>query len=414
MSISLAPQPASGGPAYDGSQPVFTCLICSLAFYEPDAQRAHFSSDHHRYNAKVSFAEVNRSLHQTLTADLAIQRRVASLPPVSAIAFNQKVIERREQTAIRPDPKGMTCDACKKVFTTENSYRSHVASKKHREKESKYNAAAGPSRSRPQEGDDEEDEQASESGDKPDEVESYQPPAPAAPAPKLVVAEDATEEDIEMSIDAKIAAARQQIPPTACLFCTHRSGDIATNLRHMTSAHSFYIPDAEYLVDLPGLLGYLGEKLAIGNTCLYCPNGGKEFNSLEAVRAHMRDRSHCKIAYDTETDKLEVSDFYDFESSYPDAEKWKLKQAERLMRRQRREERRARKEEKRRLREEQDAAEGWEEVDEEDADEGQDARMTEEEEEVVVIESSEDEETSDEEESEEEDEDELGDVSTQA
>lgn len=57
MSISLAAQPApaagAAGPAYDGSQPVFTCLICSLAFYEPEAQRAHFSSDHHRYNAKV-------------------------------------------------------------------------------------------------------------------------------------------------------------------------------------------------------------------------------------------------------------------------------------------------------------------------------------------------------------------------
>lgn len=349
------------------------------------------------------------------------QRRVASLPPVSAIAFNQKVIERREQTAIRPDPKGMTCDVCKKVFTTENSYRSHVASKKHREKESKYQAAAGPSRSRQQqqeqdqegeEGQEEESEKEDAGDNKPDEVESYQPPAPAAAvAPKLVVAEDATEEDIEMSIDAKIAAARQQIPPTACLFCTSRSNDIATNIRHMTSAHSFYIPDAEYLVDLPGLLGYLGEKLAIGNTCLYCPNGGKEFNSLEAVRAHMRDRSHCKIAYETEADKLEVSDFYDFESSYPDAEKWKLKQAERMMRRQRREEKRLRKEEKRKAREEQDAAEGWEEVEE---GEGQDARMEdEEEEEVVVIESSEDEETSsdeDEDVSESEDED-LGDVS---
>lgn len=31
----------------------------------------------------------------------------------------------------------------------------------------------------------------------------------------------------------------------------------------------------------------------------------------------MIDKGHCKIAYDTEIDKLEVSDYYDFTSSYP-------------------------------------------------------------------------------------------------
>jgi len=31
----------------------------------------------------------------------------------------------------------------------------------------------------------------------------------------------------------------------------------------------------------------------------------------------MVDKGHCKIAYDTEIDKLEISDYYDFTSSYP-------------------------------------------------------------------------------------------------
>jgi len=31
----------------------------------------------------------------------------------------------------------------------------------------------------------------------------------------------------------------------------------------------------------------------------------------------MVDKAHCKIAYDTEDDRLEVSDFYDFTASYP-------------------------------------------------------------------------------------------------
>ena len=30
---------------------------------------------------------------------------------------------------------------------------------------------------------------------------------------------------------------------------------------HMTKLHGLFLPDIEYLVDLPGLLGYLGEKV---------------------------------------------------------------------------------------------------------------------------------------------------------
>ena len=43
-----------------------------------------------------------------------------------------------------------------------------------------------------------------------------------------------------------------------CLFCSHVSDSLETNVQHMTSAHSFFIPDVEYLTDLPGLIGYLG------------------------------------------------------------------------------------------------------------------------------------------------------------
>ena len=80
----------------------------------------------------------------------------------------------------------------------------------------------------------------------------------------------------------------------------------------MSHQHSFFIPDKEHLTDLSGLLSYLGEKVGFGNICLYCPHGGKEFGSLESVRKHMNDKAHCKMAYGTEEDKAEVSDFYDY------------------------------------------------------------------------------------------------------
>jgi pre-60S factor REI1 len=87
----------------------------------------------------------------------------------------------------------------------------------------------------------------------------------------------------------------------------------------MSTAHSFFIPDADYLVDITGLITYLGEKIAVGNVCIYCNGKGREFRTLEAVRKHMLDKSHCKIAYDTENERLEISDYYDFTSSYSDA-----------------------------------------------------------------------------------------------
>ena len=135
---------------------------------------------------------------------------------------------------------------------------------------------------------------------------------------------DADDDDLDdenaATLDEKIAAARSRLSPLHCLFCTHTSSSFEDNLTHMSTDHSFFIPDAEYFVDPTGLITYLGEKLAVDNVCIYCNGKGREFRTLDAVRKHMVDKSHCKIAYDTEKDMLEISDFYDFSTSYPDAE----------------------------------------------------------------------------------------------
>ncbi|KAF8520435.1 C2H2 type zinc-finger-domain-containing protein [Hysterangium stoloniferum] len=287
----------------ENGQPLFTCMSCSIGFSTAEDQRIHYRSDHHRYNMK---------------------RRVASLPPISAAVFNQKVLQRRAETAVTTSPKGATCEICSKVYTTENAYRSHVNSKKH--KESELKASMKPK---------------SVDSPVPTEVNGYVdpvdapkpqslPPAevaesssssvvkkPAAPA--LTVDEDADEDEINDTIDAKIAAARSRLTPSSCLFCPHQSSSIESSLGHMAVRHSFFVPDMEYMDDLPGLLAYLGEKVAVGNVCLFCNGKGREFRTIEAVWKHMNDKGHCKIAYDSERDRLEISDFYDFSSSYPDA-----------------------------------------------------------------------------------------------
>lgn len=130
-----------------------------------------------------------------------------------------------------------------------------------------------------------------------------------------------SEEEEDDSIDAKIAASRRPLASNSCLFCPHQSSSLELSLEHMTRQHSFFIPDVDYLRDTEGLLAYLGEKVVIKNICLYCNSRSREFRSRDAVWKHMADKSHCKIAYDSQKDRLEISDFYDFSSSYPDSAK---------------------------------------------------------------------------------------------
>ncbi|GBE81264.1 Cytoplasmic 60S subunit biogenesis factor [Sparassis crispa] len=285
---------------------LFTCLSCTIAFHSAEEQREHYRSDHHRYNMK---------------------RRVAGLPPVSSAIFNQKVLERRAETAVMVSPKGSTCEVCGKSYTTENAYKSHLSSRKHKENELKA-ISSPPPKSEPVHEETlvvapapvpEADAQAASS-----KTESAAPRSIG-----LSVEEEATEEQINQTIDQKIAAARARLGPTQCLFCSESSMSLDANLTHMSIAHSFFIPDAEYLVDILGLITYLGEKIAVGNVCIFCNGRGREFRTLDAVRKHMVDKGHCKIAYDSGEDRLEVSDFYDFTSSYPDAtQKTKKKSAD--------------------------------------------------------------------------------------
>lgn len=239
-----------------------------------------------------------------------------------------------------------------KAYTTENAYRSHMLSKKHRENEVKSlsrvdHPSPSPAGAAAAKASSSEDQTPETSAETTKEV----PPTHDSESTLGQPDDDADGDDLDdenaATLDEKIAAARSRLSPLHCLFCTQTpSSTFEDNLTHMSSEHSFFIPDAEYLVDPTGLIAYLGEKVAVGNVCIYCNGKGREFRTLDAVRKHMVDKSHCKIAYDTEKDMLEMSDFYDFSASYPDAEE----------QRRRKEERRAEKKKN------TGAAEGWEDV----------------------------------------------------
>ena len=57
-----------------------------------------------------------------------------------------------------------------------------------------------------------------------------------------------------------------------------------------------------------------------GKMCLTCSEKGKSFRSLDAVRKHMVDKGHCKIAFSGGDAIAEFADFYDYSSTYPEAD----------------------------------------------------------------------------------------------
>lgn len=107
-------------------------------------------------------------------------------------------------------------------------------------------------------------------------------------------------------------------PEHDCLFCQHSSADLEANVEHMTHQHSFFIPDLEYVIDLKGLLAYLGDKISVANLCLYCDvMGGRAFASMEAARRHMQDKGHTKVAFhETDDSAEEFADYYDYSPSW--------------------------------------------------------------------------------------------------
>jgi len=127
-------------------------------------------------------------------------------------------------------------------------------------------------------------------------------------------AEDELEKSEEQEMEDKIKNAKFFLLLWIVFFCDLKSETLQKNVEHMEKEHGLFIPDKEYIVDLEGLICYLGEKVSVGNICLYCNGKGKNFYSLEAVRSHMKSLDHCKMLYDNNEE--EYSDFYDFSRDY--------------------------------------------------------------------------------------------------
>ncbi len=189
------------------------------------------------------------------------------------LVFQQRVLEQRAQVSQQEANKNLKsyCQYCKKKFGSEKSYENHLASHKHQENvlngfDKALNETNAPKSPKKVEKDEE------------------------------MKAEDEMEEDADDDSDWE--EFEEAIPMTSCLFCNHKSDTLESSMEHMSAHHSFFIPDLEFVIDVEGLITYLGERVGQGHICLWCGHLGRQFPTSEAVQKHMLDKGHVKMFHE--------------------------------------------------------------------------------------------------------------------
>lgn len=259
-----------------------------------------------------------------------LKRRVASLPPLSAEVFAEKVLSAQatNNAAAAKASFEKSCPSCQKTYYSENAFRNHIASQKHRlnELQSKKNGKN-------------EDETASVMSGTFSLGEPINGTAPTSERAEFsdivdgmkntsIAPEDPVSRRPSRPTHSSTNGEQQSTPSenrpddasnvlTQCLFCNSNSNDLKLNVLHMEKSHGMFIPEQSYLVNLEGLLKYLYAKITQNFECLFCH---KLKNTVSGIQTHMRDKGHCMIAFDTEDEMLEVGQFYDFSSTYSDDE----------------------------------------------------------------------------------------------
>jgi len=195
---------------------------------------------------------------------------MAELPAVSAEVFQQKVIAQQQQLKLDAAQAdySQVCIPCKKTFSSENAYINHLSSRRHRLSSMKFSARH--------------DDAASVAESMVSSTISYPMTDSVASLDEIRTLQGQVE---QMNlVEEEEEDTDQTLPPEICLFCLNPSPTFDDNVLHMARAHGLFIPEREFLVDLRGLIIYLGEKITVGNICIYCDKG---FTSAEGTRAHM-------------------------------------------------------------------------------------------------------------------------------
>jgi len=243
----------------------FSCQACGEVFNSQHELKQHVKTERHLYNVK---------------------RRLAGLKAISEEAWNKKVADSQRAAVV-------------------NKGKAHLKPGKEKAKKAAGGAGGGA------EGEGAVVAEAEASKDE-DGAES--------------VASDGEDEAGKEAPDAD-APAEEYKPHNPChsLFDKKRFKTIDECLKYMEKTYSFFIPDKEYCIDVPGVLCYLHEKMNTPPyTCIYC---NRIFHDAASARRHMLDKKHTRIGSEvftrtghvdvvgTEEIQAELEQYYDFTAS---------------------------------------------------------------------------------------------------
>jgi pre-60S factor REI1 len=231
------------------------------------------------------------------------------------------------------------CEPCHRNYSSENAYNNHIGSQKHKvnvTKSQKVNRqksevasvmsstfSLGEAKAWNEDIDDSAEEEFSEvvKGMKATSLKDVDPISRRPTRPHASGASNEIQEHPVSPVDSDDAMNSGELTEEyalrQCLFCNKNAPDLESNLVHMQKGHGLFIPEKRYLIDFKGLVFHLSRKVHDDYRCLYC---NRLKWSEDGIKKHMRDASHCKIAYESEEQQLELGDFYDFRSTYSDAD----------------------------------------------------------------------------------------------
>ncbi|KAK4487807.1 hypothetical protein RD792_005503 [Penstemon davidsonii] len=291
--------------------PGLTCNACNTEFVDDVEQKLHYKSEWHRYNLK---------------------RKVAGVPGVTESLFEARQSAlAQEKTIIDETPMLYSCGICGKGYRSSKAHAQHLNSRSHLIRASEVTSSKDEGstivkplpRRVPKEplhrvienDEDSEDSEWEEADPEEDLIGEA-----SDSLTQLKVNENHSNGDMDVDEDSEDEY--EELDPSCCFMCDLEHGTVESCMVHMHKHHGFYIPDIEYLKDPKGLLTYLGLKVKRDFMCLYCNERVHPFSSLEAVRKHMEAKSHCKVHYGdgSEDEEAELEEFYDYSSSYVDAD----------------------------------------------------------------------------------------------
>ncbi|KAH6719274.1 C2H2 type zinc-finger-domain-containing protein [Leptodontidium sp. MPI-SDFR-AT-0119] len=200
-----------------------------------------------------------------------LKRHLTSLPPISIQVYNDRVASIQE-TSTTHDLEGASfhqpCTTCVKNFYSPKSYHNHLQSTTHAQAALKLESNG-----------------------------LHNPP----------------QADLE-TITSQISTSDPF--PFCCLFCPHPSSSLDLNMEHMHQTHTFSVPHQDFLFDLGTFIAYLSKLITTFQECLYC---GQTRDTTTAIRQHMVDKGHCRLADDAAGSE-EFEDFFDFSDMESDEE----------------------------------------------------------------------------------------------